>query len=300
MSKEKTTENTSEEAEDDSDIVEFLNRPLLGQNAAVKALEQENIDHFENEDDDEPAKFGATVLTFHQLQQLQGLFKDRKFFINREVPLESLCFVIRSFSGEVSWDKNYFPGATFDENDESITHQIVDRASISTQYMNRHYIQPQWVFDCVNARRLLPVQNYFIGVKLPSHLSPFVEEKPGDYVPPEKLSMLGLNSNEGEEEDEETEVQNSEEKMEEEEEEKVEPVKPIVRKGKVVKVNKAIQEEKLKNEEKRLKVMMIPKKQKELYKRILKSNKYKNKEVERLKRKREEYEMNQRKQKKSA
>src|SRR5699024_9527857 len=79
------------------------------------------------------------------------------------------------------------------EDDEAITHQIVDRDDLTKKYLNRYYIQPQWVFDCINARALLPVQNYFMGAKLPPHISPFVEERPGDYVPPEKLALLGLN-----------------------------------------------------------------------------------------------------------
>lgn len=56
----------------------------------------------------------------------------------------------------------------------------------------RYYIQPQWVYDCVNAKILLPVEDYFLGVTLPPHLSPFVEEKDGDYVPPEKLKIMAL------------------------------------------------------------------------------------------------------------
>lgn len=53
-------------------------------------------------------------------------------------------------------------------------------------------MQPQWVFDSVNARLLLPVADYFPGVPLPPHLSPFVSEKEGDYVPPEKMKLLAL------------------------------------------------------------------------------------------------------------
>lgn len=56
----------------------------------------------------------------------------------------------------------------------------------------RYYIQPQWLYDCVNAKILLPVEDYFLGVTLPPHLSPFVEEKDGDYVPPEKLKIMAL------------------------------------------------------------------------------------------------------------
>ncbi len=54
----------------------------------------------------------------------------------------------------------------------------------------RYYIQPQWVFDCVNSRSLLPVEDYFPGTMLPPHLSPFVEEGEGDYIPPERQRLI--------------------------------------------------------------------------------------------------------------
>lgn len=34
--------------------------------------------------------------------------------------------------------------------------------------------------------------DYFPGVLLPPHLSPFVTEQEGDYVPPEKLKLLAM------------------------------------------------------------------------------------------------------------
>uniref|UniRef100_A0AAY5EX71 Pescadillo homolog n=1 Tax=Electrophorus electricus TaxID=8005 RepID=A0AAY5EX71_ELEEL len=120
----------------------------------------------------------------------EKLFEGLKFFLNREVPRESLAFVLRCFGAQVSWDKSLCIGSTYDVTDETITHHVVDRPSLEKQYINRYYVQPQWVYDCVNARMLLPVEDYFVGVTLPPHLSPFVEEKEGDYVPPEKLKLL--------------------------------------------------------------------------------------------------------------
>ena len=57
------------------------------------------------------------------------------------------------------------------------------------------------MYDSVNFCRLLPLASYAVGASLPPHLSPFVEEKEGDYVPPDKLVMMDA----GEEEEEERE-----------------------------------------------------------------------------------------------
>ena len=74
----------------------------------------------------------------------------------------------------------------------ALTHRCVMFSFISIYC--RYYIQPQWVFDCVNARRQLPVEDYFQDAELPPHLSPFVEESEGDYVPPEKLKLMDPDS----------------------------------------------------------------------------------------------------------
>ncbi len=61
-------------------------------------------------------------------------------------------------------------------DDPRITHFIIDRpAECITFEENKEYVQPQWVFDCVNSKKLLPVSEYQPGKKLPPHISPFYE-----------------------------------------------------------------------------------------------------------------------------
>ncbi|XP_049830018.1 pescadillo homolog [Schistocerca gregaria] len=150
--------------------------------------EEAEVDQFPMIED--PEKLEEAKLEAEKIKRLKSLFEGLKFFINREVPREPLVFIIRCFGGEVSWDKLSFVGATFDESDETITHQIVDRPSLEKQYISRYYIQPQWVFDSVNARQLLPVEKYFVGAILPPHLSPFVDaEREEQYIPPEEQQL---------------------------------------------------------------------------------------------------------------
>ena len=97
--------------------------------------------------------------------------------------------------------------------------------------LSRTYVQPQWVFDCVNARHLLPAKDYFPGVPCPPHLSPFVEEKEGDYVPQDKVRFLkrieGMEEEEEEDDDDDDdddddEDEDEDDNAEEENEDEVE------------------------------------------------------------------------------
>ncbi|KAK9272607.1 hypothetical protein L1049_002982 [Liquidambar formosana] len=121
----------------------------------------------EDEDDEETMK-------------CKSLFKNMKFFLSREVPRESLLFVIPAFGGVVSWEGD---GAPFKESDQSITHQIVDRPTQGHIFLSREYVQPQWVYDCVNALIILPTEGYMVGRVPPPHLSPFVDNEAEGYVP---------------------------------------------------------------------------------------------------------------------
>lgn len=240
------------------------------------------------------------------------LFEGLKFFLNREVPREALAFIIRSFGGEVSWDRSLCIGATYDEKEPSITHQIVDRPMQLAPVIGRCYVQPQWVFDSVNARLRLPVADYFPGVLLPPHLSPFVTEKEGDYVPPEKLKLLALQrgetpgnatesedeEEESEEEGEEDEGEGGEEEEEEEEgsekedeaklkvmeEQRTQGKKPQVTVGALDMRRQLPQEEE--NEAKRLAIMTMRKREKYLYDKIMYGKRRKVREANKLAQKR--------------
>ncbi|KAJ2159570.1 mRNA-binding ribosome synthesis protein nop7 [Coemansia sp. RSA 552] len=119
------------------------------------------------------------------LAEKSTLFSKHVVFLSREVPRYSLEFVIRAFGGRVGWDRTSGGGSPFAENDRVVTVQIADRPQQGHQFLDRIYVQPQWIYDSVNANRLLDTDEYLVGQKLPPHLSPFVEYKDGDYVPAE-------------------------------------------------------------------------------------------------------------------
>lgn len=97
------------------------------------------LDEFPAEDEEENAASlrEKAKLEEENLRKLKTLFKGLKFFLNREVPREQFVFAIRAFSGEVSWEKSLALGATYQEDDETITHQVVDRPIVSKPYLNR-------------------------------------------------------------------------------------------------------------------------------------------------------------------
>ncbi|NXD31724.1 PESC protein, partial [Spelaeornis formosus] len=263
------------------------------------------------------------------LEKHKKLFEGLRFFLNREVPREPLAFVIRCFGGQVSWDKSLCIGATYDARDPSITHHIIDRPYVDKQVVGRYYLQPQWVFDCVNAKLCLPVADYFPGVLLPPHLSPFVTEKEGDYIPPEKLKLLALQRGENPDEESEEEEQEEEEEEEgdndkeeeedEDESEKEEEMKlrkmeeqkleeqmaqskkalPVkVTEGKVRVEDKQRLEQEQQSEEKRLAIMMMKKREKYLYKKIMFGKKRKIREAKKLAEKRKAHDAALKEQKK--
>ena len=203
-----------------SERISALNIPLCKLNDEVD--EPTEIDQFPTGEEEE--EFEQKREEMLKVEKLKKLFEGMKFYLNREVPREPLVFIIRCFGGQVSWDKDFFVGATFDESDESISYQIVDRPSVEKQYLSRYYVQPQWIFDSVNRKELLPVDKYLMGAVLPPHLSPFVNEgRDQVYMPPEERELKDPNfkkreyavDSSEEEEKNENLVQKESEKMEE-------------------------------------------------------------------------------------
>lgn len=136
--------------------------------------------------------------------EVASLFASFTFYLSRETPRAPLEFILKAFGCKrVGWDSTLGDGAFItNESDPSITHQIVDRTAISSTEApenvdgdapqvqwprstmpGRTYVQPQWVWDCINQGKLLRPDLYAPGAELPPHLSPWVKPKKGEYDP---------------------------------------------------------------------------------------------------------------------
>nr|CAB3264779.1 pescadillo homolog [Phallusia mammillata] len=292
-----------DENEKSLEVVASLNMPL----AQFQDANDQEEDAAADEEVQDLLKEGLTETQEEDQKKSEDEIKQRKLFegckmfLSREVPREAMVFIIRSFGGEVSWDITAGLGSTFSIDDEKITHQIVDRPMNEKPYISRYYVQPQWIFDSVNAKMQLPVKGYLPGDVLPPHLSPFVNEENGAYVPPERQKVIalqrgedpGINADEDElseedeseeeqeEEDGEGDEENVEENIDEENESPVVAITP----GKKD-VDRKLNPDQIAAEEKRLAVMMIPKKQRRLYEKIKYGERRKKREAEQLTQKR--------------
>ncbi|KAL8998320.1 MAG: hypothetical protein Q9188_006131, partial [Gyalolechia gomerana] len=149
---------------------------------------------------------GADVLDQPRMSDTEAslLFAPYSFFLSRETPRQPLEFLLRAYGCKrIGWDEVLGDGAfTNDENDPSITHQIVDRPPILQSNVSagctldeasrsarggrmpgRTYIQPQWVWDCINQGKLLRPDLYAPGATLPPHLSPWIKPTKTAYDP---------------------------------------------------------------------------------------------------------------------
>ncbi|PMD51540.1 uncharacterized protein K444DRAFT_620634 [Hyaloscypha bicolor E] len=208
-----------------SQLNEPEKEPATSQTLAEEGEEEEQstdtIDKFE------PAAPGGDILLqpSYSATDPSTLFSNFTFFLSRETPRQPLEFILRAFGCKrIGWDAVLGEGAsTHNELDPSITHQIVDRPPIQaiqegnaneeefedsqtaqklkagTRVPGRIYVQPQWVWDCINDEELKRPDLYAPGAQLPPHLSPFVKKVRGQYDPSAPL-------NEQEREDEELEA----------------------------------------------------------------------------------------------
>ncbi|KAJ5352587.1 hypothetical protein N7452_001561 [Penicillium brevicompactum] len=162
-----------------------------------------------------------------------ALFAPFVFYISREAPKAPLEFILRSFGCKrVGWASVLGDGAfTHDETDPRITHQIVDRPQLPQESLpaipddknapqvqpgsripGRTYIQPQWVWDCINEGKLLRADLYAPGATLPPHLSPWVKATRGAYDPRATLAE----QEEADEAENAADASDSDEEMEDE------------------------------------------------------------------------------------
>lgn len=200
----------------------------------------------------EPTGEGADILPQPQVSGSEAatLFAPFLFFLSRETPRQPLEFILRAFGCKrVGWDAMMGDGAfTHNENDTSITHQVVDRPpltqtgplegqtqnkekpndGVTSQVLKsggripgRTYVQPQWVWDCINQAKLLRPDLYAPGATLPPHLSPWVKPSKGKYDPSLPLAEQEREGEaeeaEGLEEDEDEDDEVEEEEEDEEE-----------------------------------------------------------------------------------
>ena len=181
-----------------------------GQHGASDQDVSDAVDAFEITGDD------ADVLPQPQASSNEAgsLFAPFTFFLSRETPRQPLEFILRAFGCKrIGWDAVLGDGAfTNNETDPIITHQIVDRPPVASlpeepqvsgdpsdpasavavrpgyRVPGRTYVQPQWVWDCINEVKLLRPDLYAPGATLPPHLSPWVKPTKGAYDPSAPLA----------------------------------------------------------------------------------------------------------------
>lgn len=217
-----TTDATANGSNGLQEISEKATADAQAQADKLLGIDQENGDQALDEahDDDEvvneaidkfepTAIHDADVLPQPQMSSAEAanVFSDFTVFLSREAPRAPLEFLLKAFGCKrVGWDPVLGEGSfTSDEKDPSITHQIVDRPNLPADALpavptegtdgdhaqhssgarvpGRTYVQPQWVWDCVNQGKLLRPDLYAPGATLPPHLSPWVKPKSGQYDP---------------------------------------------------------------------------------------------------------------------
>eukprot|EP00035_Acanthoeca_spectabilis_P037353 m.44761 g.44761 ORF g.44761 m.44761 type:complete len:636 (+) comp8571_c0_seq1:206-2113(+) len=234
-------------------------------------------------------------------EKFATLFKGKYFFLGRETPRYSLEFVIPAFGGTVSWEgvgDDELGSGPFGPDDKRITHHVVDRPKLDKQRVDRHYVQPQWIYDCINCQKLLPTAPYTVGATLPPHQSPFGDEgQDASFVPPDPTTLgdEDLGASDGEEvleDDDEIEEDEDEAVYREELQEEgagaaaMDMDPPSAKKSAKKKKPKKTEAQRIEEETTELAKSMMPKKDARLYKQIMHGRKIKEEEKAKLMRKR--------------
>lgn len=260
--------------------------------------EETELDTFEDNNKNkgdiliQPTKYDSPVA---------ALYSDFVFYIGREVPIDILEFLILSCGGNVISEAalDQIEGKK-DIDMSKITHQIVDRPVLKNKVAGRTYIQPQWVFDCINKGELVPANRYLPGETLPPHLSPWGDAIGYDPSAPVEEGEESESESEAEVEEEDQQVVVEGEEDEEEDEE-LQAQKELELEAQGVKYSEAPEASKGANkpknkkrkvdeeeEEKKLKMIMMSNKQKKLYKKMKYSNSKKEEQTESLKKKKKQ------------
>ncbi|KAG1867886.1 Pescadillo N-terminus-domain-containing protein [Suillus subalutaceus] len=159
-------------------------------NSFPDAAEEEFVPQASKSDLDVPSLL-PTLLSLSSLPKSSStnIFAPYTFWLSRESSRSIFEFLIGSFGGRIGWPVSSGGGSPFTEDDEAITHVIIDRpaakgdtAQERERRRQRKYVQPQWVVDCINAGKILLEDLYAQGKTLPPHLSPF-GERDGAYDP---------------------------------------------------------------------------------------------------------------------
>ena len=206
-------------------IDSIANLSELEQESQETEAKGEDTENTEAIDTFEASAPGADTLPQPEISgnEAAALFSDFTFFISREAPRHPIEFLLRAFGcNRIGWDAVVGEGAyTNNEADPLITHHIIDRPPVSPPELasimaaqedgegqisqtvkpgyyvpGRTYVQPQWVWDCVNEGRLLRPDLYAPGATLPPHLSPWMKPTSGQYDP---RATLGEQDREGDE-----------------------------------------------------------------------------------------------------
>ncbi|ADM12531.1 pescadillo N-terminus domain-containing protein [Encephalitozoon intestinalis ATCC 50506] len=89
----------------------------------------------------------------------KGIFQDVKFYIGSKTIEGSLRLIALSCGGDVV--------------ESPCKADIHISEGVDEVMENTIYVQPQYLFDCLNQRRRLSAEDYCVGKELPKHVSPF-------------------------------------------------------------------------------------------------------------------------------